>query len=68
MEVNEVCKVMLRTMKWIVKSKSLETVAFKSFVDFQRYLAEFSRAFHNVCEHMFRHTLQFIPLVYTDRD
>ena len=48
MEINEVCKVMLRTVKWVVKSKSLETVAFKSLADFQRYLAEHSRVFHNV--------------------
>jgi len=59
---------MLRTVKWIVKSKSLENVAFKSLVDFQRYLAEFSSVFYNVCEYMFTHTLKFVPLVYTDLD
>ena len=58
----------LWTMKWIVKSKSLEAVAFKSLVDFQRYLAEYNGAIHNICEFMFTHTLTFVPLVYNDLD
>ena len=67
-ECGAVCEVVLRTKKWIVKSKSLENVAFKSLVDFQRYLAEYSRAFDNVCEYMFTHALKFIPLVYIGLD
>ena len=55
-------------MKWIVQSKSLETVAFKSLLDFQRYVAEYSRAFDNVSEYMFTQNLKFIPLVYTGFD
>jgi hypothetical protein len=43
MKINEACKVMLRTMKWTVKPKSLGTVAFKSLTNFQLYLAEYSR-------------------------
>jgi hypothetical protein len=56
MKINEVCKVMLRKMKWNVKPKSLETVAFKSLTDFQCYLAEYSRLY-NVCDYMFKQTL-----------
>jgi len=37
-------------VKWIVKQNSLETVAFKNLLDFQRYLAEYNRAFYYICE------------------
>jgi len=31
----------------------LETVAFKMLAEFQRYIAEYSVAFYNICEYMF---------------
>jgi len=52
-EINALCKVRLGTVKWIVNSKSLETVTVKILAEFQRYLAEYSLAFYNVREYMF---------------
>ena len=50
------------------KAEELGDCCFQHLIDCQRYLAEYSRAFHNVCEYIFTHTPKFIPLVYIGFD